>query len=162
MLVFSTTLEVRYWSYVDRRGPKECWPWTGCQEFYGHGAIYAGKEDGRPIRWKAHRVAWMLAHDGAPPPPELKVRHTCDNPPCQNPAHLLLGTQADNIRDMIERGRDRKRGRPGEQHHGVKITALQVAEIRARVAAGEMQKTLVPIYGISKAQVSRIVRGDRW
>lgn len=151
----------RYWSHVDRRGPDECWPWTA--SFAGpqdHGRFYVGKDGDRPVCWYAHRFAWFLEH--GQDPGESKVRHKCDYPPCQNPDHLLLGTQADNIADMIERGRDRKRGRPGRQHHAVKLTDAQVIDIRDRVAAGEMQKTLAPLFGVSKQQISKIVRGERW
>jgi hypothetical protein len=53
--------------------------------------------------WKAHRVAWTLAN--GPIPAGMHVLHTCDNPPCCNPGHLWLGTQADNMADMARKGR---------------------------------------------------------
>jgi len=122
--------------------------------------LYVGKLNGRPKNWYAHRVAWLLEHGDDPG--ESKVRHKCDNPPCQNPACLLLGTQADNCHDMYARGRDRKRGRPGEQHHAAKVTALEVVEMRLLASEGVMQKDLAFMFGLSKAQTSRIVRGTRW
>lgn len=161
MLEVSATLVERYWSHVERRGAEECWPWTasfaGSQD---HGRIYVGKDGVRPVFRYAHRVAWMLANGEDPGP--NKVRHRCDNPPCQNPAHLLLGTQADNVADMIARGRDRKTGRPGERHHAARLTAVQIDEIRRLREAGAMQKDLAARFGVCKQQISRIVRGERW
>lgn len=162
MLKISPTLEARYWEKVDVRGPDECWPWTASTEHHGHGSIYLGRDDGRAVTGKAHRLAWFFATGKEPG--ESVVRHRCDNPPCQNPSHLRLGTQQDNIQDMYERGRARPRGaKPGELHPMAKLTAVQTQEIRDRYAAGGVQqKELAAEYGVSKQQVSKIIRRDRW
>jgi HNH endonuclease len=97
------TLAERFWAKVDRSaGPDGCWPWTGARFWFGHGAI---KIDGRP--WGAHRIAWELTN--GPIPDGLQANHRCDNPPCCNPAHLFLGTQLDNVRDMDAKGRRARR-----------------------------------------------------
>src|SRR5689334_21575232 len=88
----------RFNSYMDRRGPGECWPWRRSRQASGHGYFRLfGRVE------KAHRAAWMLLvgpiSDGA------WVLHKCDNPPCVNPAHLYLGTPIENVRDMVDRGR---------------------------------------------------------
>ncbi len=57
---------------------------------------------------RAHRASWQISF--GPIPDGLQVLHTCDNPPCCNPAHLFLGTQLDNIYDMCAKGRHVKRG----------------------------------------------------
>jgi len=94
---------VRFEAKVDRSGPGECWTWTGYRDRDGYGSIRIGARCGQTL---AHRVAWVLAN--REPIPEGKViRHECDYPPCVNPAHLLIGTDADNWRDAIERGRAR-------------------------------------------------------
>lgn len=77
--------------------PDECWPWRGGRNSDGYGVFRAGRR-----LLLAHRIAYALAH-GAPG--RRVVRHECDNPSCVNPAHLLAGTQRDNVRDMIARGR---------------------------------------------------------
>jgi len=92
------TLEERFWSKVDVRGPDECWPWRAARYENGYGQFYVGNKHGG-----AHRMAYYLATGEKP---EV-VRHTCDNPPCCNPKHLLGGTHADNAHDREERGRGR-------------------------------------------------------
>lgn len=98
----------RFWSRVDKSGgPDACWPWTG-----GRGNQY-GKAGGViPGEQFAHRVAFILTNGRKPEAAQLFrgaacVLHSCDNPPCCNPAHLREGTMADNMRDRDERGRDR-------------------------------------------------------
>lgn len=81
--------------------PAGCWEWNGKRNAYNYGTFNAkrlGYEDAR-----AHRVVyeWLAG----PIPDGLILRHTCDNPPCVNPAHLIPGTYADNTRDSMERGR---------------------------------------------------------
>lgn len=87
----------RFWRKVDKRGPDDCWEWQAGKSSFGYGAFGI---NGRSHR--AHRVAKMLS--GVDLGDQI-VRHACDNPACCNPAHLLLGTLADNNRDMWERNR---------------------------------------------------------
>jgi hypothetical protein len=88
---------------VDERG---CWIYQGflnaCRFKTGAGygyTCYRGKN------WRNNRLAYFLTK--GPIPEGLIVRHTCDVPACCNPDHLILGTQKDNIRDGISRGRQR-------------------------------------------------------
>jgi hypothetical protein len=87
----------RYWKYVDKRGPEDCWPWLGGRNYSGRGTFSVNR-----IGYRAPRIAWMIAH-GADP--VLLVCHSCDNPNCVNPAHLWLGTHKDNAQDMVAKGR---------------------------------------------------------
>lgn len=98
----------RFWAKVHRRGPEDCWPWRASVAGWGYGRLRY-QRDGVWVTRSAHRVAWELTH-GQPPPDHLAVLHRCDNPRCVNPAHLLLGTQQDNLADMRAKGRDRPWG----------------------------------------------------
>lgn len=91
------TTEQRFWSFVDRRGPDECWEWTGGRDPDGYG-IFSDR-DRHSVR--AHRFVIVLVTGEQPVD---KVLHHCDNPPCVNPAHLYQGSQFDNERDKLVRG----------------------------------------------------------
>jgi hypothetical protein len=94
-----TQAEARFWAKTDVRGPDECWPWMGAQASTGYGRYSVGRKP-RP----AHQVAWEL-RNGKPFPAGKVGCHECDNPKCVNPAHIWPGTQGDNIRDCVAKGR---------------------------------------------------------
>lgn len=80
------------------------------------------------------------------------VRHCCDNPSCVNVDHLTVGTHADNMRDMNERGRNGL----------AKLTPYAVRWIRSHVQSGRAQRDMVEMFGISEANVSMIVNRKTW
>lgn len=88
-----------FWGQVDQSGgPTACWLWLGGTDPKGYGhATVEGRRD------RAHRFAFEFG-SGQPIPKNLVVRHICDNPPCCNPAHLALGTHAENNEDAVRRG----------------------------------------------------------
>lgn len=141
---------------TDKRGPDECWPWTGNSDKDGYGLIGYQRRNLR-----AHRVAYET-ETGEAIPAGLVVRHACDNPPCQNPRHLSLGTHADNIRDKIERGRQpRGEGKALAQFRR-RLTDDQVAAIRAHGAPNFGDKArLAEAYGVSDEHIRRILNGTR-
>lgn len=143
-----TYLIARFWAKVDVRRPGECWPWTKATNEHGYGIFRVNGEN-----VKAHRMAMQLA-DGIRRDPAEKVRHVCDNPPCCNPGHLVAGTQADNVADMVERGRQR-----GIEHS--KLTDEDRMEILAATARGETQAAIAARFGISPSYVSMIAAGKR-
>ena len=89
----------RFWKNVDKT--ESCWVWTGSVRHFGHGHLNVSRR-----RILAHRFSWELAH--GPVPAGLNVCHRCDNPRCVHPEHLFLGTQGDNVRDMVAKGRHPK------------------------------------------------------
>jgi hypothetical protein len=144
----------RFWAKVDRSRVGRCWPWIGAKNGgEGYGVIF---RDGRPAL--AHRVSWEL-HNG-PIPDGLGVLHRCDNPPCVNPRHLFVGSNADNNRDKISKGRSGCVS--GEDHPGARLTAALVRAIRRERGAGLTLLRIADKYGIGTTQASRICRGVQW
>ena len=126
------------------RKTKGCWWWTACRIKHGYGMLSVfGKNRA------AHRMSWVL-HRGSIPEGML-VCHSCDNPGCVNPAHLFLGTQKDNIRDCLAKGR-----------MGRKLQDDDVREIRAAVAGGHTQVSQAKKYRVSKVAISCIINRKRW
>lgn len=88
-----------FWRKVNIAGPDECWEWTGPKRAHGYGQFSFARTN-----TVASRVAWELAN-GSPFPADKFACHRCDNPPCCNPAHIFVGTQTENMRDMAAKGR---------------------------------------------------------
>lgn len=146
------TLEQRFWEKVDKRGPDECWLWTASVTKcggYGQFAISTGKPK------RATRVVWELVH-GAPPGPHMFVCHRCDTPRCVNPAHLFLGTQQDNNRDMFTKGRQYGNGIAPMQRLG----DGDLHELRQAFLLGAKQVALARLYGLSPGYVHLLVSGQ--
>lgn len=137
-------IEARFWEKVDKRGPDECWPWLGATTFYGYGVI----GEGRRKLIRSHRLSYEM-HTGPLSGTEV-VRHTCDNPVCVNPHHLLKGSQKDNARDRVERGRQ---GCPPRKLSESDVEVIKQSPIGCRATARQ--------YGVSPALVSNIRTGKR-
>lgn len=154
------SLADRFWSKVDRRNSDECWEWKACRMFDGRGQIrVAGKN------MLAPRLAWNLVFGEIPP--GIHVCHKCDNPPCCNPSHLFLGSDADNVHDCIAKQRfvpPPYHGR-GERNPSAKLTASQVREIRSRFQWRSKScgaRALGREYGVSYPTILRAVRRETW
>lgn len=142
----------RFWAKVQIT--PGCWEWTAARNRAGYGRLRLGRV-GQVSHIYAHRFSYEL-HNG-PIPDDMLVRHSCDNPPCVNPAHLLTGTPADNMRDKAERGRCNP---PlGERNPLAKLTADKVREIRA---SGLSDTKLAAAYGVSQSNISMIRSGRTW
>lgn len=154
-----------FYAKIDKRGPAECWPWTGARGSRGYGMWSVTKRgpDGYRRTYTASRLAHELA-SGEEVPPDLSVLHTCDNPPCCNPRHLWVGTALDNARDKVAKGRLRVGDSSGENNGHAVLTWEQVKDIRRRVADGPRgtQAALAREYSVSPQTICDTVKGRRW
>jgi hypothetical protein len=146
-MIISDVITERFWAKVKVGLPDECWPWqaytdkdTGYGKFGTHYPEVVG----------SHRYAFATENGD---PGDLFVRHKCDNRPCCNPAHLIIGLHLDNMSDMVERGR----------HVGSsKLTIGEVNLIRVRRSLGESLEDLALEFDMSRPHVNAICNGTFW
>lgn len=131
--------------------PNECWEWRGYRTPDGYGRFVFEMKN-----IPAHRAAYQVYN--GPIPNGMVIRHTCDTPPCVNPAHLLVGKPADNVRDRTERDRTCK----GSDKPQSKLCEADVRDIRRRYAAGESQYKLKDEYGVAQNTIWSIVHRITW
>jgi hypothetical protein len=152
-----TPLAERFWVKVDKRGPvhpvlkTRCHLWTGAT-VKGHGVIGLGaSEDGIGY---AHRVAWKL-YTGRDPVDQ--VLHRCGVRACVRRSHLFEGSQADNVKDCVEK----RRNNIGERNGMAKLTEENVEEIKALRADGMTQENIAARFQVKQNTISRILSGVR-
>lgn len=132
---------------------------SGCWEVTSHPIDEWGyirlKRDGRSIR--AHRHVYALEHDVIPP--DMVIRHMCDNPLCINPDHLEVGTHQDNMDDRQSRGRWRGNSQRGSDNPASKLTESDVLDI---YNSDSKHVELARLYGVSKHMIGYIKSGRKW
>lgn len=148
----------RFWAKVARGDPRECWIWLGSKkaskDAYGRFKIKSY------VTVTASRLTYAIAYGEEPG--ELSVLHSCDNPPCCNPAHLFLGTVKDNSQDMVRKGRARNGIRKGSSNGANKLTAKQVYAIWRCIRRGQNNTEIGRRFGVHHSTVSVIRRGKIW
>jgi hypothetical protein len=147
-----TSLTERFWSKVDRKDQGDCWPWLGWRDGDGYGQISIGGAKGRRIR--ATAAAWLLTYGEMP---TNQVLHRCDNPSCVNASHLFLGTQADNMRDMVAKGR--KYLMRGRLNRRAKLNDASVRAIRSSTLSNGV---LASAFGVSPSVISEVRSRKAW
>ena len=130
-----------------------CFLWTGCTTSKGYGRLNVGGK----VR-AAHRIAWALAH-GEAVPSRLCVCHKCDTPSCVNPAHLFLGTVAENNADRARK--DRGNRPAGVKNRNAKLTDAAVIEIRA-LAKTTPHAILASRFGVTKRLIRMVSSRNAW
>lgn len=149
-----TSAEVtQFWQRVDCGARDACWPWNGPRSGdYGFTKV-------RGQVHRAHRIALSLSIRD-----ELTgfvACHSCDNPPCCNPAHLWKGTNRENILDRVRKGRTKGIAAvPGEGHPIAKLTVAAVVAIRGEVSrsVGSFAKE----YGVTRRTIRDARCGLTW
>ena len=180
---------VRFWAKVDRRGPDDCWVWKGAVHVgKGYGAFYVSDNQ---RQHGSHIISWELTH--GPVPAGLCVCHSCDvrypvgditYRRCCNPAHLWLGTNAQNSADMVAKGRqatgerlrlerrargDRNGSRVhpeklcrGEEHKNAKLTESTVPRIFEMAGNGFSKSAIAREFGVSRKLVRLVLQRRIW
>ncbi len=168
----------RFRSKTERVG--ECLEWGGYRDKDGYGIFHVNRHP-----YRAHRIAYLMAYGDLP---NLFVLHACDNPCCVRPEHLHLGTQKDNMREMVGRGRSLRgaassrrryperyprgdahhaRAKPeclarGSRHGRARLTEEAVTQIRAAAARGESRASLARRFGVSYDTVRLVCNRVTW
>lgn len=141
-----TPASIRMLAFFERRGPDDCWYWTGAKDGKGYGRM---RDDASVLR-SATRIMWQATK--GPVPDGLNLLHRCDNPACVNPNHLFLGTLKENTDDM----RKKDRGR-------AKLNSEQVREIRRLLASGGLlQAEIAERFGVKEPCIQRIATRRTW
>lgn len=156
------TFEERFWGKVIKTS--RCWVWTGAKNKAGYGKLARGERSEGTV--DSHRASWEI-HNG-PIQDGSIVLHKCDNPSCVRPEHLKLGSQRDNIQDMLKKERGNFPGAPGnenwkqvknrlrgEKHPSSKLSDDQVREIQKLVKVHSL-KEVADKFEVSKTQIWRI------
>ncbi|MGW5239481.1 HNH endonuclease [Monashia sp. NPDC004114] len=136
-----------FWFQVDAHTTSDdtedgCWVWHGATNNHGYARMVL--RGGRYVY--AHRATFAATWGEVAA--DAVLRHSCDNPRCIRPDHLIAGTQADNLRDMAVKGRGT-----------VKISNADVPRVRALVASGMTQRAVAARFGVAPCTVSHIVTG---
>lgn len=146
----------KFWKSIRKTRNGGCWEWTGHTNINGYGVVNIGYK-----KMMAHRVSWILEYGDIPAHEDyhgMCVCHKCDNPKCVNPSHLFLGTNQDNVTDMVSKDRHTR----GERNGCAKLSETDVREIRCLSEKGLSSTRLAFMYQMSDAQILRIIRRERW
>lgn len=141
LIEFQKSIEKRFWSHVNINDLFSCWEWNGACNENGYGNFSVKYK-----MYKAHRMAYILTFGNIPN--GLFVCHKCDNPSCCNPSHLFLGTNQDNVTDMVKKGR---------WYH--KLTKTEIIQIRE---SNDTQTNLAKQFKVSITTINKIVNKLIW
>ena len=144
------SLPDRFEAQIAREPNSGCWLWAGSYHRQGYGLIRVHGKQRLAHRFSYERFIGEI-------PAGANICHKCDVPECVNPEHLFVGSQADNVADMVHKGRlaDRR----GSNHPQAKLSEQQVLAIRENAAS---QRIIAGQYGISKTMVRLIKQRKTW
>lgn len=150
-------LEIRFFEKIIKT--ETCWIWNAAKDSKGYGRIGMGGRKGKDVF--AHRLSYQI-HRGEIPV-NMLVCHKCDIPACVNPEHLFLGTQTDNMRDCVIKGRLNPFKPRGELNPKAKLNWDIVREIREKCFNSKaLQKNAAQHFKVSYETIQRIIRGTSW
>lgn len=147
-LEFNDTLRTRFFAKCGQMNSDGCIPWVGTKTKRGYGLIQAAGIRSR--KTTAHRIAWVLANGDLAP--GALVLHRCDNPSCVNVAHLFVGSQQENVDDMVSKGRHAwKDGQPWQKLNDSDV--FRIIEMRR---SGFTQQDVAESFGVSRSLISMV------
>lgn len=132
---------------------QDCWTWLGSTHKKGYGYFWYNKKMG-----KAHRFSYELFINKIPE--GLWVLHHCDNPSCVNPDHLFLGTNSDNVKDKVIKGRQYKP--KGILNNHAKLKEKDVLKIRFLLKMGKKATDICKIYNVQPKAITQIKTKKYW
>ena len=138
----------RYWAKVKKT--EGCWLWTGAKNPHGYGKLRVA---GRYI--DAHRLSYAAHYDE---PGNQQVLHRCDTPSCVRPDHLFLGSQADNIRDKVEKDRQLR----GERIRQSKLRGSDIPLIFRMRQQGMTYAAIGKVFGVGHVTIYNVIKGTTW
>lgn len=138
--------------FVKIKKTKGCWHWLAAKDPNGYGQFnYNG------VVLPAHKVSYII-HKGEVPK-GMVLLHKCDNRYCVNPDHLEIGTQAENMADMVAKGRSCR----GTAHRDAKLCPKRVRKARKMYESGKHTITAIAEYfGVTRSPMARAIRGESW
>lgn len=146
--------EMIFWSRV-KITESGCWIWSGSRVSNRYGSFCLMGKNGQ----LAHRISWLFTFDVIPS--GLKCLHECDNGFCVRPDHLFIGTQKDNVRDMLEKGRDNYAN--GSTQSFAKMSAAKVIKLRRLANTGKyIDRELAKMFGVARSVVNKIRNRKLW
>lgn len=144
---YEKTYKERFFEKIDVKGPDDCWLWKGSKDQKGYGIF----RDTPAHTIRSHRYMYMLELGEIPE--KMLICHKCDNPSCVNPAHLFIGTDADNMIDMVKKNR---------HSSGKWDNKLRVDDILDVRASNRSRKELAKFYGVSVSAIEMIKMRKNW
>lgn len=154
-----------FWNRVKKGAENECWIWFGPTSKARGNVDSYGRVDAFGFKGiYVHRIAYWLANGGAlslRKDGDVLIRHSCDNSLCCNPAHLQMGTHADNMRDKVERGRS-KIWTHSTKTPRAKLTEHDVRQIRQQRKDGATDTALMLLYEVSRATIHGVIYGRHY
>lgn len=137
----------RFEEKVARGGADECWPWLSCKNANGYGVFNLARRARR-----SHRIAYCIEYGECPE--DSILLHSCDNPECNNPSHLRLGSRSENAADKVAKGRQSRGSMTSKRFDDSDAIAI--------IMSDEPASTLAERLSISPQLVRMIRRGERW